>query len=672
MAARFTSVLLHCCLVAGFVWADGDPYEKIRSFDYGQSREAFWTIENQIRQANEAQRLQIEQKLIAALKSPEATIPAKESMCRLLANLGSCGSVSAMVPLLADENLREAARSALQSLPCPGVDEAFRNALTAAKGRDRVNFVNSLGDRRDRDSVPLLAGLLNSPDTLIVEAALTALGRIGSDQAADVIRQAVVPERLQSTKADAYLQCAESLAGEGRTAKAREIFQEVLAHRANGPIARAGALRGIVVLDREAALPQLLDALKSDELEVRRAAARLVNEIPGTQVTQELVKAVATVPTDTRVFLITALARRADPIALPELQKQADSLDPAVRLAALEALGPVGDQTCVDTLFRAAKESGPVGQTAAESLRLLRGPTVNDKIAQYLGDRDASQRALALRTLAARRFPRTADLAFEALRDPDLNVRLESWRTLGLTANASSLPLLVSELLKLEQAREQQAAEQAVQAVAAPLPKDQAVQTLADALEGATPQQKLSLLRAMGRVGGPKAFEIIRTAVSGDDPAIQDTAIRILSDWGDYSTAADLLKLSKSGKNPTHRILGLRGYVRLARSSPELSDEQRIMMFREALRLAERAEEKRLVLGALGNVPSAGALDAVGPYLRDATVHGEAQTAYLRIARSLASSDPEHAREAFKKLIQSTDNPDLRQQAQEALQALEN
>ncbi|RPI28878.1 MAG: hypothetical protein EHM61_03600 [Acidobacteria bacterium] len=672
MIGRFTSVFFCLFFTFGYSVADGDVYKNLLSFDHGKSREAVWTIENRIREANATQRVEIERQLLAALKSSQATVAAKESICRLVASIGSCGSVAKLRALLTNEELRDAARGALQSLPCPAVDKAFRHALTTAKGPAQLGFVNSVGDRRDRESVPLLAGLVKNPDPALVEAALGALGRIGGEPAAKAIKESAVPQSLQPSKADAYLRCADSLSREGGAAKAEGMYQEILREPGSGPVARAGALRGVVAVQREAALPLMLDALKSEERDLREAAARLVNELPGPSVTEQVSKAMAGLRPDTQVFLITALAVRGDPLALPEVRKLAESSEGSVQLAALEALGKLGDNSTIETLFKASKVPDPVGQTAVDSLRFVRGSAVNDTVAGFLRHADVGYRALALKTLAARRFPGTSALAFQALGDGSVRVRIEAWRTVGLVAEPASLPRLVSALLKVSDVREQQAAEQAIQAVAITLPEASRLQPLTDAFSGADSRQRSSLLRAMGRVGGEKAFATIRAALSDSDPTVQDTAVRALSDWGDQTTSGELAKLARSSSNPAHRVLGLRGYVRLASAGQGRNPEERIAMLREAVTLAERTEEKKLVLGALGGVPSAAVLDLIEPHLADKDVKNEAQAAYFRVAQSLARQEPARARTAMLKLVESSDDPAFKQQVQEAIGQLAN
>ena len=54
-------------------------------------------------------------------------------------------------------------------------------------------------------------------------------------------------------------------------------------------------------------------------------------------------------------------------------------------------------------------------------------------------------------------------------------------------------------------------------------------------------------------------------------------------------------------------------------------------------------------------------------YLDDVTLHLEAESAAVRIARATAGSDPQRTKEVLQKVIQSTKNDTLREQAQQII-----
>jgi HEAT repeat protein len=63
-------------------------------------------------------------------------------------------------------------------MPDPAAGEALRGALGKVKGRLLVGVINSLGQRRDAQSVEALGKLLDDPDRDVAEAASAALARI--------------------------------------------------------------------------------------------------------------------------------------------------------------------------------------------------------------------------------------------------------------------------------------------------------------------------------------------------------------------------------------------------------------------------------------------------------------------------------------------------------------
>ncbi|MBI5091897.1 MAG: hypothetical protein HZB26_05560, partial [Candidatus Hydrogenedentes bacterium] len=94
--------------------------------------------------------------------------------------------------------------------------------------------------------------------------------------------------------------------------------------------------------------------------------------------------------------------------------------------------------------------------------------------------------------------------------------------------------------------------------------------TLVDAFCGAFAQAqgepKLSMLRLLGTTGSPKAFDIVRTASSGEG-AIKETALRTLCEWPTPDALPVLMELAKTSPDEGMKVLALRGAVRLSGQS---------------------------------------------------------------------------------------------------------
>ena len=126
-----------------------------------------------------------EAKLIAVLKSADASRKDKIDACRQLAIIGGKDSIAPLAALLGNEELSHNARYALEPNPDPAVDEALRDALGKVKGGPLVGVIGSVGVRRDAKAVGALAKLLGDSDAVVARAAARAMGKIGTTEAAE-------------------------------------------------------------------------------------------------------------------------------------------------------------------------------------------------------------------------------------------------------------------------------------------------------------------------------------------------------------------------------------------------------------------------------------------------------------------------------------------------------
>ena len=127
-----------------------------------------------------------------------------------------------------------------------------------------------------------------------------------------------------------------------------------------------------------------------------------------------------------------------------------------------------------------------------------------------------------------------------------------------------------------------------------------------------------------------------------------------------------LLDLAKTAADAKYKIRALRGYIRIARQF-DLPLADRIAMCREALKLCERDEEKKLVLEVLRRYPSAEGLSLAVPLVREAPVKNEAILAAVSIAEKIAAKAPAAVAEAMKQVIDAKGNADITGRAKAVL-----
>ena len=90
-------------------------------------------------------------------------------------------------------------------------------------------------------------------------------------------------------------------------------------------------------------------------------------------------------------------------------------------------------------------------------------------------------------------------------------------------------------------------------------------------------------------------------------------------------------------------------------------------MCKEALALADRDEERKLVLGALGGAPCAEALAIVVPFLDHHATKDEAAAAAVAIGERIAGAHRAEVAAAMTKVLKATQNADLAKRAKETL-----
>jgi HEAT repeat protein len=657
-----------CIMAAALVVASialgqqaADPYKEVPHYKFNQPRTAVMAIEAEIRSARPDQLRVVEGKLLEVLQSPDATTDAKAWVCRQLRQAGSERSVPALVPLLCDKDLATVARLALQSIPGKKVDEALRGMLGKLSGDLLAGVIQTIGVRGDREAVPLLTPLANCQNPVVAGAALFALGHIGGADAFRAVQEAKVRERTKRSRSHALLLCAERMAADGQTAQAATVYRTLYAE-SQDVVIRTAALRGVVLTDRATAVPALLSALTSDQSRLRAAAGKFLGELAGEDVLGPVLAGMASLPQDAQVAIMSTVSNK---VALPAALQAAKSGRAAVRAAALGALGRLGDESCVPLLLRiAVTEQGELQAAARRTLQEIRlsGPA----LARLASHGDRGQRTEALKALAARGDNPGAAFFSTMTRDPDAHVQAEALRALAAVADDGALPMLVKTLAEAKAESVRAAAEKAATEICRRSEKkDAGAAALIAGLPGADTAARCALLRALARTTSEKALIALRSAANDGDSAVVDTAVRGLADWPNAAAAPDLVAVARSPKNPAHKVLALRGLIRLA-ALPGTSGEQAVNVLVEAMSLASRPDEKRLALAALGEINHAAALELAVKSLADESLEVEAATAVVKIAHSVGRTNPDAAAAAVQKVLDVCKSPAARQFAESA------
>lgn len=610
-----------------------------------------------------------EAKLIAVLTS-DASQKEKVDACRQLAVIGTKDAVAPLAALLGDEKLSHMACYALEPIPDPAVDEALRDALGKLKGRPLVGVIISLGVRRDAKAVPALGKMLRDSGADVAQAAARALGSIGDSAAAKALQAALpnAPAANQLAFCEGLFRCAEALTAKGQRGEAIAIYDQLRSLKEPHQV-RTGAVRGAILARGKDGLTILREYLRSDDYLLFSAAVQAAMELPRDKVVTEVLTAeLAKLPADNQILVIQTLGKRADPAALPVLFTLAKSGEKAVRLEAIRALSAIGHASAVPVLVGLfADTDRQISEAARESLAGLPGEQTDAAVMAMFNSGDTSQRLTALELIGRRRMTASVPTLLKAAGGADPQVRPAAIRMVGELGGPDQLPALLDLLMGTKATQDLEAAEQALSDIFARADNPQSyTDKITGLLAQAQPAQKGVLLHILSTIGGPDALKAVRAAVDDPNAEVRAAAIRALSRWKGADAAPDLLRLAKTSPDPSGRIAALRGYIGLVRDE-SLSTENKLAMCKEAAAMIQRDEEKKLLLGVLGEVPAVEALSMAMAHLSNPATKDEAAFAAVAIGEKIFEQKPGEVADAVAKVMQVTGNKDVARRAKAIL-----
>ncbi|MCH2114686.1 MAG: HEAT repeat domain-containing protein [Pirellulales bacterium] len=360
--------------------------------------------------------------------------------------------------------------------------------------------------------------------------------------------------------------------------------------------------------------------------------------------TMAIIKELPSQDERTQALLLYALANRNDKITLPAIIESTKAPSERVRTAAMYGLAELGGASAVTTLAELAANASlheDERETAMRSLNRMKGEDVNSAIAKSLERASAEVRAVLVRSLADRKAYDYLDAILIVARDNLAPAGIEAAKSLARLAKGQDLPKLVKLLTEIDDDQVRREVELAVFGVTK---KESASQESAGLLLNAAKKicstaTRVSLIHTMGRIGHKSTLATLDKCLQDDNGVIKGAALYGLSVWPDGSPAKILSDFAADeSEKATDRMIALRGFIKLIPKQTQRSDAALLDNFELAMGMAERAEEKKLVLAQLGGFRFEGALDFVGRFLSDSAVNGEAKAAIKKIEALLANS----------------------------------
>jgi len=274
------------------------------------------------------------------------------------------------------------------------VTEALIESLATLEGDLKLGVIDTLGLRCEPVAVARLARLLNEADA--VAAAATALGHIGTREAASELTAALRLERNPQRReplASALLLAGQRLASAGDTPAAIGLFDHLRNAEVSRPCRLGATLHAILARGSEG-VGLMVEQLRSSDPDFFQIGLAVSRTLEGERVTGAVTEALRTEPSAERqVLLILALRDRGDRAALSAILDTLKSDSPAVRLAAIDATGTLGDDSSAPILLSTADAT--TADAVLDALVAFKGSGVNAALIKAAEPPDSSPFAVA-------------------------------------------------------------------------------------------------------------------------------------------------------------------------------------------------------------------------------------------------------------------------------------
>ncbi|HZN59072.1 MAG TPA: hypothetical protein VFD71_13420 [Planctomycetota bacterium] len=366
--------------------------------------------------------------LAAALADAKAAPGVRVLILDLLGSVGDGDVVPGLEKLLADPQLGDPARRALERIPGDASARALESAIDMVPDASKDAVILSLGKKRARTAVPKLTQIALAEGAHRVAAA-KALARVGDPAGAPAIRaviEAAAPRDRTELLAD-YLRFAADLQASGERAAAEAIYDDVL--RNADETRRYAALYAIYgVPDATRQDPaRLLAALEDASPRVRTLALELLTLQTADNLDALVAERFRAARGARRAALLRVLVARKAAGVEDRLREALADGDLDVKVTAFELSGKLDDADSEPFLFEALEKSSVQVKTIAARAcidRAEKRSTADPAGAvrlyrkAYEASDDVRDRSRALLGLARLDGPGALSLVDAARRDP--------------------------------------------------------------------------------------------------------------------------------------------------------------------------------------------------------------------------------------------------------------
>lgn len=571
---------------------------------------------------------------------PDYTV--KDFFMKQLQLVGSEISVHAMKKYITDRDLSVPAVSVIGTVGGKDAEAVLSESLKDKTISCAAAIMNTLALMKSAAGVNEFISWSSSGDRNIQAAAYNALAGSGSPVAYPVLARAAKNAGFgweQTRATSSFLEYAKRIGEKGDLQAMNKICKAVLkAPGTRNTIQYKTEALGIKVQFTGAeSVPDIIDALGSQDKGYRNAALQFMLELKGEPVTRRLIAYFSKASREAKPEIIRNLGARKDLIAAPVVASALSDPDPAVRKEAAAAIVQIeGGEALNPLLDFMGKSPLQDDQDAAKnSLKTI----LNSKSIPLLETRlkespDFARRSL-IELLGWSRDERFFPSVFQYASSGDENVRNSAFRALSTVAAPSDQQKLIGLLGITDNvsaiADLQIAIANAANKITDP---EKRSSELLKSLTGFSHRERIIPVLAL--TGGREALASVLREFESGSVEMRDVCFRALSTWKDFTALSALYEICVSG-NKTYENPAFEGYVKLAKSAP-VPDDQKLLLFRKIMPCARSADRKNMIIDYLADIHTYTSLFYTGSFLDDPGTSSHAAKAVMLIALPPAGS----------------------------------
>ncbi len=616
--------------------------------------------------------------------------------CRRLAVIGKEDAVPALAKMLpGDVRLSDFARYALEAMPFESVNKVLLDGAQNIEPKtQRLGCILSLGVRGCVEAVPVLKNIVQNPKTTCdKKAAYAALGMIAAEDAANFLMECakttsedeiyLVRKRL----ADALLDSAVSFEKAGNSAKAIEIYDSVVVPCFPVYAQKAGAYHALLARKAQG-VEILISKLESPKQCCFTGGLKTVREFgpeDGEAVTKACIAELAKLPVERRALVVRALGDRTDDasrtLVFPVLKDLVRSGEPAMKIAAIQALKKVGTLSPMETI-QAFADAIPAADAEMRQEQLdamvatasaLKCAKVDAFLVSNIANVPLDDPALAsafFQVLENRRVAAAGPELVKIANIAGINAQVRD-RVLGALSEIVTLDSLNLLVEALNGETDDGKVAWILRAACTRLPREECAKAVEKMFaETSDVTEKGKLITLLKQIGGKSALDCVEKACW--DPATADVATQTLGTWNTPDDALDVaaacLKIAQESTEERFQIRGIRSYIRIPRQF-DLPKEKKFEMCKIAFDAAKRPQDKLLIFEVFTRVIDVASAQAAMEYASDPAFKEIACETVIAIAKKFTGKSEEF-KAILKKVSETSENYEVIGSAEEIMERM--